>query len=76
MFTALGYTDGESEAFGSLWDWGHFRPIDGTQAHPPNAFVGLRLRNAPETASRSTPGHLLCGTQAHAVGLGLIAANR
>ena len=44
------------EAFASLWDWGHFRPIDGTQAHPANAFMGLRLKIAPGTASRSAPG--------------------
>ncbi len=32
-----------SEAFVSLWDWGHFRLVDGTEAHPDDAFVGLGL---------------------------------
>lgn len=64
---------GDAEAFVSLWDWSGFRPIDGTEAHPDDASVGLRLKNAPETALRSAPGHFFHGTQAHAVGLRLTA---
>ncbi len=34
------------EAFGSFWDWRDFRPVAGAEAHPRNAFVGLKLSNA------------------------------
>ncbi len=68
-----------AEAFASLWDWGHFRPIDGTRAHPANAFIGLRLNIAPDEAFVSLWdwGHfrLVDETEAHPddafVGLGL-----
>ncbi len=36
----------------------------GTEAHPGNVYVGLRLRNAPESALRSTPGHFFRGARA------------
>ncbi len=50
---------GVVEAFVRLWDWGHFRPVDGTEAHPDNAFVGLGLttqNSGASLANRSDSG--------------------